>query len=82
MGALLAGVTAWSRSPELKRVVSGVGDHHISRSQQGRLAALKLARPAEAALKPVAGENTAARDSRGKAANPYTRAPTPSQLAR
>ncbi len=40
MGALWAGVTAWSPGPELKRVVSSVGDHHISRSQQRRLAAL------------------------------------------
>ena len=28
MGALWAGVTAWSPGPELRRVVSSVGDHH------------------------------------------------------
>ena len=39
IGALWAGVTAWSPGPELKRVVSSVGDHHISRSQQRQLAA-------------------------------------------
>ena len=57
MGALWAGVTAWSPGPELRRVVSSVGDHHISRSQQRRLAALEPVRPAEPALKPVAGKN-------------------------
>ena len=34
MGVLWASVTAWSPGPELKRIVSSVGDHHISRSQQ------------------------------------------------
>ena len=52
MGALWAGVTAWSPGPELKRVVSSVGDHHISRSQQRRLAALEPVRPAESAPNP------------------------------
>ena len=37
MGTLWAGVTAWSPGPELRRVVSSVGDHHISRSRQRRL---------------------------------------------
>ena len=55
MGALSAGVTAWSPGPELKRVVSSVGDHHISRSQQRHLAALEPVRPAEPVLKPCAG---------------------------
>lgn len=31
-GALWAGLTAWSPGPELRRVVSSVGDHHIIRS--------------------------------------------------
>ena len=44
MGALWASVTAWSPGPELKRIVSSVGDHHISRSQQRRLAALEPVR--------------------------------------
>ena len=50
MGALWAGVTAWSPGPELRRVVSSVGDHHISRSQQRRLAALEPVRPAAPAI--------------------------------
>ena len=80
--ALWAGVTAWSPGPELKRVVSSVGDHHISRSQQRRLAALEPVRPAEPALKPVAGKDAAAKDAASKASNPWTRTPTPTQLAR
>ena len=80
MDARWAGVTAWSRSPELKRVVSSVGDQHISRSQQCSLAALEPVRPAEAALKPVAGKNTAAKDVASTASDPGT--PTPTQLAR
>ena len=83
MGALWAGVTAWSPGPELKRVVSSVGDHHISRSQQRRLADLEPVRPAEAAVKPVAGKDTAsAKDTDSKASNPWERPPTPTQLAR
>ncbi len=57
MGALWAGATAWSPGLELRRAVSSVGDHHISRSQQRRLAA-------------------------SKTSNPWTRTPTPTQLAR
>ena len=82
MGALWAGVTAWSPGPELKRVVSSVGDHHISRSQQRRLAALEPVRPAAPALKPVAGKDAAAKDAASKTSNPWTRTPTPTQLAR
>ena len=81
MGALWAGATAWSPGPELRRVVSSVGDHHISRSQQRRLAALEPVRPAELALKPVAGEDPAAKDAASKTTNPWTRTPTPTQLA-
>ncbi len=82
VGALWAGVTAWSPGPELRRVVSSVGDHHISRSRQRRLTALEPVRPAEAALKPVSGKNTVAKDTASKSSNPWTRTPTPTQLAR
>ena len=82
MGALWAGATAWSPGPELRRVVSSVGDHHISRSQQRRLAALEPVRPAAPALKPVAGKEAAAKDAASKTSNPWTRTPTPTQLAR
>ena len=81
MGALWAGVTAWSPGPELRRVVSSLGDHHISRSQQRRLAALEPVHPAEPALKPVASKEAAAKDTASKASNPWTRKPTPAQLA-
>ena len=97
MGALWAGVNAWSPGPELRRVVSSVGDHHISRSQQRRLAALEPVRPSEPAIKPVAGKDAAAKDAAAKDAaakdaaakdaarktsNPWERTPTPTQLAR
>ena len=82
MGALWAGATAWSPGPELKRIVSSVGDHHISRSQQRRLAALEPVRPAAPAIKPVAGKEAAAKDAASKTSNPWTRTPTPTQLAR
>ena len=54
MGALWALVTAWSPGPELKRIVSSVGDHHISKSRQRRLAALEPVRIDEATVKTVA----------------------------
>ena len=73
MGALWAGATAWSPGPELRRVVSSVGDRHISRSQQRRLAALEPVRPAEPALK---------RDAVSKASSRWERTPTPTQVAR
>ena len=82
MGALWAGATVWSPGPELRRIVSSVGDHHISRSQQHRLAALEPVRPAAPAHKPVAGKEAAAKDTASKASNPWTRTPTPTQLAR
>ena len=82
MGALWAGATAWSPGPELRRVVSSVGDHHISRSQQRRLAALEPVRPAAPAIKPVASKEAAAKDAASKTSNPWTRTPTPTQLAR
>ena len=85
MGALWSGATAWSPGPELRRVVSSVGDRHISRSQQRRLAALEPVRPAEPVLKPVAskpvaGKDAAAKDIASKALNPWERTPTPTQL--
>ena len=82
MGALWAGVTAWSPGPELRRVVSSVGDHHISKSQQRHLATLEPVRPAEPAHQPVAGKHTAAKATASKATNPWERTPTPTQLAR
>ena len=82
MGALWAGATVWSPGRELRRIVSSVGDHHISRSQQHRLAALEPVRPAAPAHKPVAGKEAAAKDTASKASNPWTRTPTPTQLAR
>ena len=63
-------------------MVSCVGDHHISRVQQDHLAALEPVRPADPAVKPVAGENAVAKDAASKASNPWTRTPTPTQLAR
>ena len=55
MGALWASVHSWSPGPELKRIVSSVGDHHhISKSPQRRLAALEPVRIDEARVKTVA----------------------------
>ena len=68
---LWAGATAWSPGPELKRIVSSVGDHHISRSQQRRLAALEPVPPAAPAIKPVAGKEAAAKDAASKTSNPW-----------
>ena len=82
MGALWAGVTAWSPGPELRRVVSSVGDHHISRSQQHRLAALEPVRPAEAITKSGAKKNSGEIDTVSNVSNPWERTPTPTQLAR
>ncbi len=82
MVALWAGVSAWSPGPELRRVVSSAGDHHISRSQQRRLAALEPVRPADPALKPDSGKGAAAKDAASKASNPWTPTPMPTQLAR
>ena len=97
MGALWASVTAWSPGPELKRIVSSVGDHHISRSQQRRLAALEPVRIDEASVKAVGGKDAAEKDTPEKdtpekdtpekdtasqASNPRGRTPTPTQLAR
>ena len=77
MGALWASVTAWSPGPELKRVVSSVSDHHISRSQRRNLAALETVRIDEAPVKIDAGKDVAS-----KAPITWGRPPTPAQLAR
>ena len=83
MGALWAGVTAWSSGPELRRVVSSVGDHHISRNQQRRMAALEPVRPADPALNPASGKDAvAAKDTASQVSSPWTRTPTLTQLAR
>ena len=84
MGALWAGVTAWSPGPELRRVVSSVGDHHISRSQQQHLAALEPVRPAEAeaAARGNADKIAREKDAASKVSDPWERTPTPTQLAR
>ena len=75
--ALWAAVNPWSPGPELKRIVSCVGVHHISRSQQRRLAALEPVRIDEAAVKAVVE-----RDPASKTLNPWERIPTPTQKAR
>ena len=77
MGALWASVTPWSPGPELKRIVSSVGDHQISGSQQRRLAAIEPVRIDEAAVKAATKQGAAS-----KAASPWERMPTPTQLAR
>ena len=82
MGALWAGVTAWSPGPELKRVVSSVGDHHISRSQQRRLATLEPIRPAEATTKRGTKKNAGEKDTSSNVSSPWERTPTPTQVAR
>ena len=78
MGALWASVTAWSPGPELKRIVSSVGDHHISRSQQRHPATLEPVRIDEAA----GSTAIAKRGANSKAANLWERTPTPTQLTR
>ena len=77
MGALWASVTAWSPGPELKSIVSSVGDRHISRSQQRHLAAREPVHMDEAAVNTVT-EN----DVVSKATITWGRTPTPNQLAR
>ena len=63
--------------PELKRIVSSVGDHHISKSQQQRLAALEPVHVDEATIKA-----TVERDPASQTPNPWERTPTPTQKAR
>ena len=77
LGALWATVSPWSRGPELKRIVSSVDSHHISKSQQERLAALGPLRIDEARVKTAAGK-----DAVSKASNPWERTPTPPHVVR
>ena len=77
MGALWAGVSLWSPGPELKRIVSSVGDHHISKFQQQRLAALEPVHVDEATIKA-----TVERDPASQTLNPWERTSTPTQEAR
>ena len=77
MGALWAAVSPWSPGPELRRIVSSVGDHHISKSQQRRLAALEPVRIDEARVKTVAEKDVVS-----KAPATWGRTPTPTQKAR
>ena len=77
MGALWAAVSPWSPGPELRRIVSSVGDHHISKSPQRRLAALEPVRIDEARVKTVAEKNVVS-----KAPATWGRTPTPTQKAR
>ena len=75
MDALWASVTAWSPGAELKRIVSSVGDNHISRSQQQHLAAREPVRIDEAAVLTVAEKDVVS-----KATITWGRTPTPTQL--
>ena len=77
LGALWATVSPWSRGPELKRIVGSVGSHHISKSQQERLAALEPVRIDEARVKTAAGK-----DAVSKVSNPWERTPTPTHVVR
>ena len=77
MGTLWAAVSPWSPGPELKRIVSNVGDHHISKSQQRRLAALEPVRIDEATVLTVAGKDVAS-----NALITWGRTPPPTQKAR
>ena len=77
MGALWAEFSPWSLGPELKRIVSSVGDHHISKCQQQRLAALEPVRIDEATIKAAVE-----RDPASTTLNSWERMPTPTQKAR
>ena len=77
MGALWASVNPWSPGPELKRIVSSMGDHHISKSPQRRLAALEPVHLDEARVETVAGKDVVS-----KAPATWGRTPTPTQKAR
>ena len=77
MGALWAAVSPWSPGPELRRIVSNMGDHHISKSPQRRLAALEPVRIDEARVKTVAEKDVVS-----KAPATWGRTPTPTQKAR
>ena len=77
MGALWASVNPWSPGPELKRIVSSMGDHHISKSPQRRLAALEPVHLDEARVKTVAEKDVVS-----KTPATWGRTPTPTQQAR
>ena len=77
MGALWASVNPWSPGPELKRIVSSMGDHHISKSPQRRLAALEPVHLDEARVKTVAEKDVVS-----KTPATWGRTPTPTQKAR
>ena len=77
MGALWASVNPWSPGPELKRIVSNVGDHHISKSPQRRLAALEPVHLDEARVKTVAEKGVVS-----ETPATWGRTPTPTQKAR
>ena len=76
MGALWASVHSWSPGPELKRIVSSMGDHHISKSPQRHLAALEPVRIDEARVKTVAEKDVVS-----KTPATWGRTPTPTQKA-
>ena len=77
MGALWAAVNPWSPGPELKRIVSSVGDHHISKSQRQHLTVLEPIHISDAQVK-ATGE----KDAAGRALNTWHRTPTSTQKAR
>ena len=63
------------------RVVRSVGDHHISRSWQRRLAALEPVRPAETTTKRGTKKNMGEKDASRNISGPWERTPTPTQVA-
>ena len=77
MGAVWAAVSPRSPGPELKRIVSGVCDHHISKSQQQRVVALEPVCIDEARVKTVAEKDVVS-----KAPTTCGRTPTLTQKAR
>ena len=77
MGALWASVSPWSPGPELKRIVSSVGDHHIGKSQRQHLTVLEPIHISDAQVKA-----TAEKDAAGRALNTWHRTPTSTQKAR
>ncbi len=74
MGALWASVSPWPPGTDLKRIVSSVGDHHIGKSQQQRLAALEPVHIDEATI-----QATVERDPANMTLNPWERTPTPTK---
>ena len=62
--------TAWSPGPELKRIVSSVGDHRISKSQRRRLTALEPVRIDETTVKTIGGRDATEKDVASRVSNP------------